>query len=473
MRLVRYTPARVMESANAAFRRIPKADVRALLERKQALSVKHGMTMQTDAGKPKVIDLQLRPWTFDAAQAKFFHRACLLMRQALAQVLPLYLADDYVRKVVPLFPKEHDWVMEINLHRLQQPQTVFDRLDATATFSVPDWRENFWFLEPNSVGIGGVHYMPATCALNEAWVFPVLRDYLPGPRFVRPDDTRRLLLKMMQRHARKIGRRLRRIALVEDRSAMGGTDEFGPLARYYSRLGIPTVVADPREITVRGAEVTVNGRPVDLFYRDSEIEEMLEMMHRDGERCLGGIKEAFIRNQVVSSIAGEFDHKSTWELFTNPEFARHFSLRQRLLFRKHVLWTRLIWERETTDPKGRPVDLARYARRHRETLTIKPNRAYGGEGVYFGHELTQAEWERRLERALKKPGTHVVQQQAQVRAELFPVAQRDGGMRLEPYYCVTGFAATPDGMAVLGRSSKEAVVNVSRKGGLIAIWRLG
>jgi hypothetical protein len=93
--------------------------------------------------------------------------------------------------------------------------------------------------------------------------------------------------------------------------------------------------------------------------------------------------------------------------------------------------------------------------------------------VIFGHEVTQAVWEWHLERALRRPYTHVLQQRAQVRAELFPAARPDGSIRLEPYYAVTGFAATRDGLAILGRSSKEAVVNVSRKGGLIAIWRLG
>ncbi|MBI3323267.1 MAG: hypothetical protein HYZ95_02240 [Candidatus Omnitrophica bacterium] len=470
---MRYTPARVMEAANAAFRRIPKAEVQALLARRHALAVKYGMCMFTDRGEPRVIDLQLRPWVIDSAQRRFFYQACLLLRQALAQVMPMYLGDDRVRRVVPLFPKEHDWLMEVNLRRVQEPQTVLDRLDATATFAVPDWRESFWFLEPNSVGVGGVHYIPATCALSAHWILPTLRRHLPGPRFADPDDARELLLKMMLRHARRIGRRLRRIALIEDRSAAGGTDEFGPLARYYSRRGLAAAVADPREVVVQRDEITVEGRPVDLLYRDSEIEEMLEMTRRGRERALDGMKEAFIRNRVISSIAGEFDHKSAWELFTSPEFARHFTFRQKRLFREHVLWTRLLWERETTDPRGRPVDLARYARRHRETLTLKPNRAYGGEGVHFGHELTQPAWERHLERALKRPGTHVIQQEAPVHAELFPVAEKDGSIRLEPYYCVTGFAATPDGVAVLGRSSKEAVVNVSRKGGLIAIWRLG
>ena len=269
------------------------------------------MCMFTDDGRPKVIDMQLRPWVIDKVQRRFFHQACMLLRQALSQVMPLYLGDDRVRQIVPLFSKEHEWLLEANLHGVQQPQTVLDRLDATATFAAPDWRENFWFLEPNSVGIGGVHYIPATCALSESWVLPTLKEYLPGPRFVRPDDTRWMLLKLFQSHAKLTGRRLRRIGLVEDRSATGGTDEFGSLAKHYTHLGLPCAVVDPRDLETRGDETFVKGKPVDLFYRDSEIEEMLQMVKRGGEQALSGVRQAFVQNRVISSIAGEFDHKST------------------------------------------------------------------------------------------------------------------------------------------------------------------
>ncbi len=467
------TPIRVMEAVNAAFLKIPKEEIRAILDRKVPLSQRHGMCMFTDRGKPRVIDVQLRPWVVDAQQIRFFHRAALLLRRALARVMPLYLENAEVRRVVPLPPKEHEWLMAANAFGVQRPQAVVDRLDATATFAVTDWQENFWFLEPNSVGIGGIHYIPATCELTARWILPTLQRYLRGVRFVYPDDLRQMVLKLFTRHARAIGRRLKRVVLVEDRSSAAGTDEFGPLAQYFTRCGLPAMVADPRDVEVRRGELVVRDKVVDLIYRDSEVEEMLEMAKRSGAGSIAGIRQAFVRNQVISSIAGEFDHKSVWELLTNPEFSRFFTFRQRRMFRRHLLWTRLLWERQTTDPRGRPVQLLPYARRNRESLTLKPNRAYGGEGVIFGHEVTQAAWERHLERALRRPYTHVVQQRAEVRAELFPAARPDGSIRLEPYYAVTGFAATWDGLAILGRSSKEAVVNVSRKGGLIAIWRLG
>ena len=461
-----------MEAVNAAFLRIPKPQIRALLAHREALSMKHGLSMFTPRGKARLIDVHLRPWVFDAAQYRFFHRACLLLRGALARCMPLYLADPKVQQILPLEPEEREWMLLANAKRLQQPQSVVDRLDTTATFTPTDWRQNFWFLEPNSVGIGGVHYIPATCELTAEWILPALKRVLPDLRMEFQDDIRLLLLKRMTRHAWAIGRRLKRVALIEDQSVSGGTDEFTSVARHFRRLGLSAVTADPRDLVVYRGEIRVQGRPVDLIYRDSEITEMLEMVPGRKRRLLNGIREAFLRNQVISSIAGEFDHKSAWELFTNPEFERHFTRRQKRLFKAHLLWTRLVWERKTLDPKGRRVDLTSYIRRNRETLVLKPNREYGGEGVVFGHQVSPQAWERQLDRALKHPYQYVIQQSALVRAELFPVAYADGTIRLEPYYAVTGFAASRDGMAVLGRASKEAVVNVSRKGGLIAIWRL-
>ena len=472
MPAMRYTPLRAMEAVNAAFLRIPKPEIRRLMERREALSIKQGLSMFTSKGKPRVIDVQLRPWVIDGAQRRFFHRACLLLRSALSRVMPMYLANSKVRQILPLEPREHEWLMSANARGLQEPQAVVDRLDSTATFASSDWRENFWFLEPNSVGIGGIHYIPATCALTAEWILPTLKRSMPDLRVSPHDDIRQLVLKLFIRHARSIGRRLKRVVLVEDQSVDGGTDEFTEISRYFTRIGLPAFSADPRDVQVIKGEIVVQGKIVDLIYRDSEITEMLDMARGKTKGAVDGMREAFVRNQVVSSIAGEFDHKSAWELFTNPEFTSHFTLRQRRFFRRHVLWTRLVFPRTTLSPTGKPVDLINFIRRHREELVVKPNRAYGGEGVVFGHQVTQPVWERELDRALRRPSTYVIQQAAPVRAELFPVADREGSVRLVPFYAVTGFAATRDGIAFLGRSSKEAVVNVSRRGGLIAIWRL-
>ena len=37
-------------------------------------------------------------------------------------------------------------------------------------------------------------------------------------------------------------------------------------------------------------------------------------------------------------------------LSSSPAFAQHFTLKQRKMFKKHVLWTRLIRDTKTTGP---------------------------------------------------------------------------------------------------------------------------
>ncbi len=459
-----------MAAINQAFRRLPAGAARRFRTRRTPIARKHLMIMYTDRGAERVIDAQYRPWLVTDRQRRVFHRACLTLKSALARIVPLYLANPRVRQIVPLEPAEADWFWHILGGVAQTPQTVFDRLDSTATFAHPRWADDFWFLEPNSVGIGGVHYIPATAGTIGELVAPWLTRTFPTLGLAPMDDIRDLLLGVLRAHARGIGRRRLHIAFLEDQSERSGTAEFEHVAAYFRRRGVHAVATDPRHLRVKGGEIYARDFPVDVFYRDTEITEFLELAR--GGVPMDIVREAFRRNQVVSSIAGEFDHKSAWELFTNPVFHRHFTPAQRTLFAKHVLWTRLLWERTTTDPSGRVADLAAYVRRHRTTLTIKPNREYGGLGVTFGHATSPRDWERALDAALRRPGSTVVQRTARVHAEPFPQIDAQGRVTLEPRYAVTGFAATSRGLAILGRSSSRAVVNVSRGGGLIAVARL-
>ena len=45
--------------------------------------------------------------------------------------------------------------------------------------------------------------------------------------------------------------------------------------------------------------------------------------------------------------------------------ARYFSIAERQLFRRHVLWTRIVGDRRTETPDG-PMDLPEYVREYRE-----------------------------------------------------------------------------------------------------------
>ena len=71
---------------------------------------------------------------------------------------------------------------------------------------------------------------------------------------------------------------------------------------------------------------------------------------------------------MVSSIAGDLDHKSCFELLTDEALAaaRYSAPRTAALFRRHVLWTRVVADRETHTPHGRARPAEVHAGEHRE-----------------------------------------------------------------------------------------------------------
>ena len=172
---------------------------------------------------------------------------------------------------------------------------------------------------------------------------------------------------------------------------------------------------------------------------------------------------------MISSIAAELDQKSCWEVLSEPKLAeRYFSVDERQLFRRHIPWTRLLADRQTALPGGAAGDLLEYVRRERETLVIKPNRSYGGEGVVLGHSSSQAEWDAAIERALGGGERWVAQEVVEIPVREFPVVGEDGAVRFEPFFAVMGFVASPYGVGVLARASRKQVVNVAQQGGLCA-----
>ena len=126
-------------------------------------------------------------------------------------------------------------------------------------------------------------------------------------------------------------------------------------------------------------------------------------------------------------------------------------------------------ERTTTDPQGHDVDLSAYVRTNRERLVLKPNRAYGGQDVVIGVDAVQLAWDHAVSQALAHPNTWVVQDFVPLpQVEFLDPKTRE----LTKEFVTVGFIATPDGIAFVGRSSPERIVNISRGGSLVPIFLL-
>jgi carboxypeptidase Taq len=427
----------------------------------------------THDGAVETVRVMLRPLLVMPEQLSYLHHVCARIMGALARVPELYARDADIRAVLPLAADERAWLEEVWPDLARSASPLYGRLDAVCDFTSARWQDSLRFMEPNLSGVGGIHMGPLAETLVMRDVVPTLQSYDPSLVIESPRDQRDLFLQVLLDHARAIGRHGSNLCLVEPKYVAEGPEEQSSLIDYYrATRGMELTHADPRELRVVGDEVYYEDTCIDVAYRDYEVRDLLALEHVHGVR-LDAIRALFRQNRMVSAIGGDLDHKSCWEILTSEELAsRYFSIAERQLFRRHVLWTRVVSERHTDTPDG-AMDLPEYIRDYREDLVLKPNRGYGGAGVTLGAGVSQVEWESLLARALEqKDDPHqqwVVQAATSLPVHLFPVLDEQGRTHEEPFYAVMGFAPTDHGLGIIARVSQKQVVNVAQRGGLAAV----
>jgi hypothetical protein len=439
-----------------------------LLEQIEDEAFRRGLIYFRD-GKPEPIRVMLRPIGVMPEQLAYLNFVSISILNALKRLPDLYLEDEAVRQALPLAADEDQWLREYWSASLREVNPVFGRLDATVDFTSPMWKDSLRFIEPNLCGVGGLHYGPISEQLLADLVMPLIRSRDSQLQMEVGQDLRELFIQEVLDHLESIGRRGRNLCFIEPKFAGEGPDEQQALAEYYhQRHGLRVMHADPSELYLEGDEVRYEGQVVDIAYRDYEVHDLLAIERRGVD--IRPIRRLFRENRIISSLSGDFDHKSCWEILTDPQFmARYFQAEERQVFRRHILWTRSFRQRETVLPDGDRGDLVSFTRSEREVLVLKPNRSYGGDRVLLGQLLAQSEWEQAIAEALANPGGWVVQRLANLPVHEFPVVDAQGHMHLEPFYTVMGFAPTKYGLGIVGRASQKQVVNVAQRGGMCAV----
>jgi carboxypeptidase Taq len=425
-------------------------------------------------GVEEAVRIMLRPLLVMPEQLSYVHHVCLQLIEALKRFPGLYLEDAHVRNILAITPDEERWLRDTWTPAHGQFNSIYGRLDAVCDFTGASWQDSLHFMEPNLSGVGGIHFSPVAEELVMRDVVPTLLAHNPELVIHLPRDQRDLFVQVLIDHARNVGRDSCRLCFVEAKYVHDGPNEQSALSSYLSRKHDLTIAhADPQELRVVDDEVYCGDVLIDIAYRDFELRELIAREKETG-KLLDAMRLLFRQNRVVSSIVGDFDHKSGFEVLSDPVLAdKYFGADDRRLFRRHVLWTRLLGDRKTTLPDGREADLMGYARRNREILVLKPNRSYGGTGVVLGAATDPAEWERLLDEAAAffndPERSSVVQAATRLPVHEFPVVGADGRVFGEPFYAVMGFAATENGVGTLCRVSQKQVVNVAQRGGLAAL----
>lgn len=448
-------------------------DYQQIAERMRADAIANEMVYE-HAGVPEPVRVMLRPILARREQLTYVHYVCLQISEALKLFPALYLKDGQIREILAVSDEEASWLREFWTPQHGRFNPVYGRLDAVCDFASAAWQDTLKFMEPNLSGVGGIHYSPVAEQMVMRDIVPTLVAHDPELSIALMPDQRDLFVQLLIDHARAVGRDTCNICFVEPKYEHDGPAEQSVLIQFLvERFGLTIVHADPRELRAEGDEVFYEDTKVDIAYRDYETRDLIALEKELG-KPLDGMRLLLKQNRMISSLTGDFDHKSCFEILTDPEIAgKLFSPEDCRLFERHVLWTRVASDRKTTLPNHTSGNLLDYARLNRERLVLKPNRAYGGDGVAIGALSSEAEWDRLLDDAAKKSNdpnlSWVLQSATRLPICEFPVTGDDGRVYGEPFYAVMGFAPTDNGLGILCRVSQKQVVNVAQHGGLAAV----
>lgn len=253
--------------------------------------------------------------------------------------------------------------------------------------------------------------------------------------------------------------------LITDWRDVPTWNEFLILQARFEGLGVPTVVADPRDLDFDGRHLLAGGRRIDLVYRRVLINDIVA--RPDDCRAL---VEAYRAGAVcvANSLRCKIPHKKAFfAVLTDERYAALFTAAERAVIAASVPWTRVVADVPTT-VDGRRVDLLDLVRRERETFVLKPSDEYGGTGVTLGWETSPGDWDRAIQHAVASPTPWIAQRRIPVRREVFPiveapfrVAMREMLVDFAPYLFrgkVAGF---------LTRLSATGLANVTSGGGQV------
>ena len=252
--------------------------------------------------------------------------------------------------------------------------------------------------------------------------------------------------------------------------------EFEILKERFERMGVPTLIVDPRELEFDGKKLVAHDTKIDLVFRRVLINDIVA---RPAE-CSALVK-AYAANAVcvANSFRCKIPHvKAFFAVLTDEKNGALFSHGERELIRKHIPWTRVVADVKTAH-YGEPVELLAFIRKERENLVLKPSDEYGGTGVTLGWECDEDAWDAAIARAISGDksvaanGCWIVQERIPVRREVFPyivqagkVDYRDMLVDFAPYLFrgkLCGF---------LTRLSATGLANVTSGGGQVPAYRI-
>ena len=339
------------------------------------------------------------------------------------------------------------------------PDVVLSRLDAFLTPEGPR------FIEINSDAPAGFGYGDRMARLVRE--LPVFRAFAREAQvsYQPSDDGLVRAVAAQWRAAGGTGRP--RIAIADWAEVKTRADQE-ILREAFAARGFACVLADPREMEVRGGRLHAPAGPVDLVYRRAVLSELVAR-EIEVQAFMGAYRHRLC--PFVNSFRCRLsEDKAFFAILTDEAFAPLVSDEERRLLARVLPWTRRVAERWTRRDEAE-IDLVPYVLEHRESLVLKPAHDYGGRSVVLGSETNPSDWHAAVHAALDAPW--VVQQRVAIPEEPFPVLE-GGSLAFVPLKVnANPFYVAGEPVGAVTRASRSPVINVSAGGGSVPTFVIG
>jgi len=348
------------------------------------------------------------------------------------------------------------------------PASTASRLDA---FLLP---ESLKFTEYNGESPAGAGYSETMSEIFRE--LPVMKEFAKRFEVHSYPLSAKLLDALIQSYIDWGGNSHRPQMAIVDWKEVPTWSEFEILKGRFEKMGVPVVLADPRELEFDGRQLAAKGKKIDLVYRRVLINDIvarpkecatLVQAYSAGAAC------------VANNFRCKIPHvKAFFAVLTAQKNAGLFSFEERKLIQRHVPWTRVVQD-VRSDYDGEPIELLEYIRKNQSNLVLKPSDEYGGTGVTLGWEVTAKQWDLSIEQALpggklaEAHGCWIVQERIPISRQEFPAIGSGGRVRFQDMlvdfapYLYRGKMA-----GFLTRLSATGLANVTSGGGQIPSFRV-
>jgi hypothetical protein len=370
-----------------------------------------------------------------------------------------------------LFAQFHLRPEEERLARLPAgpgPASTASRLDA---FLLPD---SLKFTEYNGESPAGAGYSETLSDIFRK--LPVMEEFAKRYEVHSYPLSAKLLDALIATYVEWGGKTSRPQMAIVDWKEVPTWSEFEILQERFEAMGVPVVLADPRELEFDGKQLAAKGKKIDFVYRRVLINDIVA---RPTE-CAALVK-AYETGTVcvANNFRCKIPHvKAFFAVLTDAKNAGLFSAEERDVIRQHVPWTRVVQDVKS-DYGGKPIELLKYVRKRRNDLVLKPSDEYGGMGVTLGWETDAKHWEHAIEQALpggekaKAHGCWIVQERIPVSRDVFP--HIGAGNKVDFRKMLVDFAPYLFRGKLAGfltRLSATGLANVTSGGGQIPSFRV-